>query len=81
MPETLELKVLYVCTYLVYVQILTTLVFTNSKLFKIGLTKKCSSCTIYKLKKTHAISFMTAPIRAPLRADFAVAGLIFRVKI
>ena len=60
--------------------LLNNILFTNTKLFRIGLieSEKCSFCTIYK---TYTISFMAAPIRAPFRTDSEIGGLIFGVKI
>ena len=59
-------------------KLLNNILFTNTKLFKIGLieSEKCSFCTIYK-EDLYTICFMAAPIRAPFGTDSVIGGLNF----
>ena len=65
----------YACSF--QDKLLNNILFTNTKLFKIGLNVLSAQFT----KKTYTISFMTALIRVSFGTDFAMGGLIFGVKI
>ena len=63
-------------------KLLNNILFTITKLFKIGLIEsdKCSACAIYKEDLYH-LFYDCSYACPPVGTDFAITGLIFGVKI